>query len=190
LLEIDSERPMLRFLRRLIRNERGAVAVEMAIIGPPFLLTLLSIVELGLILTTQALLDGATRDAARLIRTGQVSAAGNTLSTFQNLLCSDMSMLLSTANCQSNVVADVISNSATNFGALTFPTCSVNNGTAPPPGQSACPFSPGNAGDVVAVQVTYNRPFIIPWVGNLLSLSTNSQHTQLQSTVVFRNEPF
>jgi Flp pilus assembly protein TadG len=180
--------PMRGLLRRLIRNERGAVAVEMAIVGPPFLLTLLSIIELGLILTTQALLDGATRDAGRLIRTGQVNAAGNTIGTFQTLLCNDMSMLLSNANCTNNVLIDVISNpNATNFGALTFAPCGSNAGSG---GPNPCPFNAGNAGDIVAVKVSYERPFIIPWVGNLLSLASDSQHTLLQSTVVFRNEPF
>jgi|HubBroStandDraft_1064217.scaffolds.fasta_scaffold26722_3 Flp pilus assembly protein TadG len=179
---------MRKLLRRLMRNERGAVAVEMAIIGPPFLLTLLSIVELGLILTTQALLDGATRDAARLIRTGQVSAAGNTIGTFQTLLCNDMSMLLSTANCTNNVLIDVVSSpTATNFAGLTFGACGSNAGSG---GPNPCPFSAGNPGDIVAVQVSYNRSFVIPWVGNLLSIASDSQKTMLQSNVVFRNEPF
>jgi Flp pilus assembly protein TadG len=179
---------MRRLLRRLIRNERGAVAVEMAIIGPPFLLTLLSIIELGLILTTQALLDGATRDSARLVRTGQVNAAGNTIGTFQTLLCNDMSMLLSSSTCTSNVLIEVTSSpNATNFGGLTFAACTSNAGSG---GPNPCPFSAGNAGDIVAVRVSYERPFIIPWVGNMLSLASDSQHTLLQSTVVFRNEPF
>lgn len=179
---------MRRLLRRLIRNERGAVAVEMAIIGPPFLLTLLSIIELGLILTTQGLLDGATRDAARLIRTGQVNAAGNTIGTFQTLLCQDMSMLLDNTTCTNNVLIDVISNpNATDFAALAFAPCTSNAGSG---GSNPCPFNGGNAGDIVAVQVSYERPFIIPWVGSMLSLASDSQHTLLQSTVVFRNEPF
>jgi Flp pilus assembly protein TadG len=161
----------------------------MAIIGPPFLLTLLSIIELGLILTTQALLDGATRDAARSIRTGQVSAAGNTLASFQSVLCADLGSLLSTANCQSNVVIDVISTTGSSFSGLSFPTCASSAGTPPPSGQSACPFTPGNSGDLVAVQVTYNRTFFVPWVGTMLSVA-NSQNTPLTSTVVFRNEPF
>jgi Flp pilus assembly protein TadG len=179
---------MRRLLRRLFRNERGAVAVEMALIGPPFLVTLLSIIELGLILTTQALLDGAGRDAARLIRTGQVSAAGNTIGTFQTLLCGDMSMLLSTSNCTNNVLINVVSSTTpTNFAGLSFASCGSNAGAG---GPNPCPFNAGNPGDIVAVQVSYNRPFIVPWVGNLLSIASNSQNTLLQSTVVFRNEPF
>ena len=179
---------MRRLLSRLIRERRGAVAVEMAIISPPFLLTLLSIIELGLILAMQATLDGATRDAARLVRTGQVSAAGNTIATFQTLLCNDMSMFLDDTTCKNNVIIDVISNpNATNFGGLTFASCGSNAGSG---GPNPCPFNAGNPGDIVAVRVSYERPFIIPWVGSLLSISSDSQHTLLQSNVVFRNEPF
>jgi len=105
----------MRMLRKLLRDDRGLAAVEFAFVGPPFLLMLLSIIELGLVLTTQAAMDGATRAAARLIRTGQVNAAGNTLSTFQNLLCSDMSMLMTTTTCQTNVIVAVVSTTGSSF---------------------------------------------------------------------------
>lgn len=178
----------MRFLRDLLRDQSGLAAVEWAFVGPMFLLMLLSIIELGITLTTQATLDGATRDAARLIRTGQVDAAGNTLASFQNQLCSEMSMFMSTTSCQTNVIISVVSTTGSSFTGISFPACSINTSSPPPPG--ACPFQPGAAGNLVGVQVTYNRAFIVPWAGSVLSASTNSQHVRLQSTVVFRNEPF
>jgi Flp pilus assembly protein TadG len=179
---------MRRLLRQLIRDERGAAAVEFALVGPPFLLTLLSIIELGLILTTQAQLDGAARTAARLILTGQVAAAGNTIGTFQTALCNNMTMLLNSATCTNNVLIDVVSSPNTaNFAGLTFPACSSNAGSG---GSNPCPFNPGTCGNIVAVQVVYNRPFIVPWVGAMLSVASNSQNATIQSTVVFQNEPF
>jgi Flp pilus assembly protein TadG len=178
----------MRMLRKLLRDESGLALIEWGFVGPMFMLMLLSIIDMGIMLTTQASLDGATRDAARLIRTGQVDAAGNTINSFQTLLCSDMSMFLTTTSCQSDVIVSVVSTTGSNFGSLTFPTCAINTSSPPPAG--ACPFSPGGAGDLVGVQVTYNRPFIVPWVGSLLSTASDSQHVRLQSTVVFRNEPF
>jgi Flp pilus assembly protein TadG len=168
--------PMRGLLRRLIRNERGAVAVEMAIVGPPFLLTLLSIVELGLILTTQALLDGATRDAARAIRTGQIFlTANNSETAFQNILCTDMGTIMNSVDCKTNLVINVVSVKSTNFSQINFNNC--------------CTWNPGGGGDVVGVQISYQRPFIIPWVGTVLSIN-NSQKVPIVTTVVFRNEPF
>ncbi len=64
----------MRIFRHIAGDAKGALAIEFAFVAPLFLLLLLVIVELGLTLTTQSLLDGATRDAARLIRTGQVQS--------------------------------------------------------------------------------------------------------------------
>ncbi len=88
----------MRKFRHIARDAKGALAVEFALVAPIFLLLLLVIVELGLTLTTQSLLDGATRDAARLIRTGQVQSQNSPITTFQTLLCSDMAPLMSVAN--------------------------------------------------------------------------------------------
>jgi Flp pilus assembly protein TadG len=172
--------------------------LEFALVAPMLLLMLVTIVDLGIMLTTQSLLDGAARDAARLIRTGQVAAAGNTISTFQNLLCSRMAPVMSTATCQSQLIFDVeVFNS---FGAVAFTPCTLNanqTGTG-----TVCSWTSSKSTDIVGVQVTYNRQFIVPWVGACLGGgscwlgagtplgSTPGNAIPLISTVVFRNEPF
>ena len=80
----------MNFVRHIAQDQRGSTAIEFAFVGPPFLLLLLAIFELGLTLTTQSVMDGAARDAARLIRTGQVQTQTSPISTFQNLLCAKM----------------------------------------------------------------------------------------------------
>jgi Flp pilus assembly protein TadG len=174
------------------------MAVEMAFVAPPFLLLLLAIFELGLTLTTQSALDGAARDAARLIRTGQVQTQGNPIGTFQNLLCTKMSSLMTISECNSKVIFAV--QVFASFGAVSFTPCTLNanqtgNGTV-------CQFSPGTGGQIVGVQANYPRPFIVPWVGGCLSggscwaggTTTGSGSgtgiAVLTSTVIFRNEPF
>ena len=104
--------------RRLADNRDGTTAVELAFVGPPFLLLLGAIFELGLTLTTQSLLDGAARDAARLIRTGQVQTQGSPIGTFQTLLCSKMSSLMSVSECDSKVIFEV--QVFTSFGSVSF----------------------------------------------------------------------
>jgi Flp pilus assembly protein TadG len=188
-----------RLLRRFVRDRKGQIAVEMALVGPPFLLVLLAIIDFGLTLATQSVLDGAARDAARLIRTGQVSAQGNAPAVFQNLLCADMSSLMSVADCNANVVFEV--QVFPNFGAIGtngFGACAQNA-----QGGTVCPFNPGAGGQVIGVRTSYARPYLIPWVGACLSggtcwagLGTSSSGsagtgtTTLVSTVIFRNEPF
>jgi Flp pilus assembly protein TadG len=189
----------MRRFWRFARDAGGVAAVEMALVGPLFLLLLLAIIELGLILTTQTVLDGASRDAARLIRTGQAQSQGSPITTFQSLLCSKMSVLMSVSNCQSSVVFDVQVFSS--FSAVSFSPCARSfNQTG---GGTACSFSPGVGGDIVAVKVSYPRPFLIPWVGACLSggrcwtgpgsasgTGSGSGTTTLTSIVVFQNEPF
>jgi Flp pilus assembly protein TadG len=174
-------------------------AIEMAFVGPPFLLLLAAIFELGLTLTTQSVLDGAARDAARLIRTGQVQSQSSPMTTFQNLLCSEVSSIISASDCANSIVFEVQIFSS--FGSVSFTPCTqtssqTGNGTV-------CSFSPGTGSNIVGVQASYPRPFIIPWVGACLSGGTcwaglgtaNGSNSgigsvTLMSTVIFQNEPF
>jgi Flp pilus assembly protein TadG len=188
-----------RIFRHLAYDRTGAVAVELAFVGPPFLLLLLGIFELGLTLTTQSLLDGAVRDAARLIRTGQVQTQNSPITVFQNLLCSDMSAIMTVSQCNSQIIFEV--QVFTSFGTVSFTPCTFNanqTGTG-----TACQFSPGTGSQIVGVQASYPRPFIIPWVGACLSgggcwaglgttngTNPGSGTVTLTSTVIFQNEPF
>ena len=189
----------MRVFRRLAGDSIGAIAIEMAVIGPAFFLLLLTILDLGLLLADQSLLDGAARDAARLIRTGQVQTATSPITTFQNLLCSDMGPVMTTAQCSANIIFEV--QTFTSFGSVSFTPCVRNNNDTTGTG-TQCSFTPGNGGDIIGVKASYNRPFIIPWVGACLSggscwagqsgagSSTGTGSVSLVSTVIFRNEPF
>ncbi len=176
----------------------------MAFVAPPFVLLLLAIIELGLTLTTQSVLDGAARDVSRQIRTGQIQTQGSPITAFQTQLCADMSTLMSVSRCQSNVIFDV--ELFTSFGSVGYTPCTHSfNGSG---SGAACQFSPGVGSTslsphIVLVRVSYPRPFIVPWVGACLSggscwagvgTSTGSNpgtgSITLSSTVVFQNEPF
>lgn len=179
-------------------GESGETMLEFAFVAPMLILLFLTIIDLGIMLMTQSLLDGSTRDAARLIRTGQVSAAGGSITTFQNLLCQEMSPIMSTSTCQSQVLIDV--NVYTTFGNVGFTPCTYNVGQTGSGTQ--CGFSPGDSSQIIGVQVTYNRRFIVPWVGACLAgqscwmginthqTTTSGNAIPLISTVVFMNEPF
>ncbi|HEX6842493.1 MAG TPA: TadE/TadG family type IV pilus assembly protein [Stellaceae bacterium] len=172
----------MRMLRDLLLDDSGLAALEWALVGPLFFLLLLATVELGLVLGTQATMDGATRDAVRLMRNGAFSAAPDPRTAFQNVLCGEMSVFANAASCQADMVVAAVSTDR--LAPLSFPPCAA--GSAPPSAQ-ACPFETGNPGDLVGVQVTYNRPFLIPWVGSVLSAASDAQHVKLVSTVVYRN---
>jgi Flp pilus assembly protein TadG len=70
---------------------RASVAIEFAILALAFLSVMPAIVDTGLLLSSQALLDSATSDAARLILIGQASRNG---AVFGSQLCSEVSTLM------------------------------------------------------------------------------------------------
>ncbi|HYM30043.1 MAG TPA: TadE/TadG family type IV pilus assembly protein [Candidatus Cybelea sp.] len=162
-----------------LRCRRGGTALEFAMVGPLFLLLLLTVVELGYLLFVQSVLSGASREAARMIRTGQVQSAPDPMTAFQNQLCLTVNLILP---CKKVVYEAFVFNS---FGSVALP---------PPKRDGAGNlqsngFTPGGAGQIVAVRVQYPYTFIVPMVGQYLSPGGLGSML-VSSTIVFRNEPF
>ncbi len=168
-------RPWALFSRGL-RERRGVAMLEFVFAGPVLLVFTGAILEFGYLLFTQAILDNATADAVRIIRTGQLQIANGTASTFLAQVCNGAGGVINCGLLQTNI------QSGTSFAALTG-TVSVNEaGNLTPQG-----FSPGAAGQDVVVQVGYSRTFLFPWVGRLLSANGTGL---LVSTAVFQNEQY
>lgn len=193
---------MVRKFARLLGNERGSYAIEFAMIAPFFLVLLLEIVDIGLLLFTQVVLDGAARDGAREIRTGQIEGTGGAAQTnFEALLCTNVHGLVPCANITYSVsIMTEFSNSTTlpTYQAPTSGQQTNPNGANFNPGGfngQAKTFNTGTGGSLVAVQIAYLRPSLVPFAnpmaimgGNQLNLASLTS-TVLASTVVFRNEP-
>jgi Flp pilus assembly protein TadG len=169
-----------QYVRKL--GERGATAVEFAIVGSLFLMLLLAIFELGYMVFVQSVLDSSARTAARQIRTGQVQASGNAQTNFQTALCAEVSSVI---GCGSLIfqVQKFANWTATQTAVNTPPARDPVTGLLIP-----VVFNAGTCGDVVAVQVTYNYKFFTLWIGQ--QLGDSMQSAFLMSTVVFQNEPF
>src|SRR5579871_5989001 len=80
------------------RDRRGNTAAEMAMVAPIVILIFLLTIELGYMLFSQAVLDGATRIAARMVRTGQAQSSGTPKSTFTTALCNNLSGIIPCAS--------------------------------------------------------------------------------------------
>jgi Flp pilus assembly protein TadG len=164
-----------RRLGRWFRCRRSTAALEFAIAAPIFVLLLGSVIENGVLLFTQAALDNATRDASRLILTGQVQQ-GAGAGAFEAKVCAELGNLVPCSSLQYNVQA------AGTFSALNVSVQSDSSGN-----MTGTQFNPGTPGQDVVVQVGYNRPYIVPLVGQYMSVNGSKL---LVSTVVFQNEPY
>jgi Flp pilus assembly protein TadG len=177
---------LTRRLTRMMRDCRGANAVEFAMVAPLFLMLMLGILDLGLTLFTQVVLDGGARDAARQIRTGQIKAGGQ--AAFAAILANDTAALIPTGQINYYV------NLMPNYAAATAPAYTASNpsgnppvvgGFGNPPQQQS--FNPGGPGSPMIVTVAYQRNSLVPFIGNWLGSVWNN--TTLMSTVIFQNEP-
>ncbi len=174
-----TERPPGR-LQRFVQDVRGVAALEFAFIAPPFFLLLFSMFEVGLTYTADVVLQNAVSDTARKIRTGQVQSAGLTREQFREMVCDEISILLS---CDQRLQIDVRRFTAFTGAGFTNPL--DNDGNY----RNDYKFEPGAPCDVVLVRAFYAWDPITPGLGDYMGTMAGGARL-LQGTAAVRNEPF
>ncbi len=162
------------------RDNRGATAVEFAMLVFPLILLIFASLQIAIIFFFDQALQTATQKAARQLLTGAVQDSGMTQAQFQQLVCGN---LPSQFQC-SNVMVDVESSSSfstTNTAPLTY-TKNAN-------GAAQGAFSPGAAGDIVIMRVLYDWPVLGGPLAVGLATQADGGHLMV-ATAVFKNEPF
>lgn len=176
-------------MRQFEKNTSGATAVEFAMVVPLFLLLLGIVLETGLMMFTEYVLQTSVQEAARLVRTGQAQTQEMTAATFKSKVCRIASLLIS---CNSKVT--VYMKSAANFqtlnntttGAASYMTVGVkSDGTT-----DATTFQCGSANQVVALIATYDYKFVIPYFMHYFGNLNNNNTRRMAGFAMFRNEPF
>jgi len=172
----EAVQPRPGLLGRLLCSRSGVTLVEFALVAPLFLLLVFAIIDNGLVLLTQSILDNATREAARQIRLGQVQSTGDKDGNglFKATLCKNFDNLISCNGVLWNV------QSADSFATLRSVGADSDGRMA------STGFSPGSAQSYVLVQVGYTRRSILPFLDRASGAAGN---LLLLSTVVFQNEP-
>lgn len=168
---------MLATLRGWRRCERGATAVEFALIAVPFLALLIAMVETALVFVAGQVLQAATSESARLVMTGQAQAM--TASQFQQAVCSRAGGFFACSQLSVNVETYASFASATQ-------TNPIKNGKLDP---SSFGFSAGKPGQIEVVQVFYPWPLGADLLGLNLNNVGGDSHL-VTATAVFRNEPY
>jgi len=165
-----------------LKDRHAAVAVEFSFVFIPFLIMFVGVIEVGLFFGTAVVLEGASTDAARLIRTGQIQDAADPVAAFEQQLCDTTSLLISCADIQYEVI-DVPDNS--------FISAETNAPTFDEDGNLVSSgFDPGGAEDVIIIRVVYRYEFLTPLLGELMESSAGTNSSVLMSSVVLMNEPY
>ena len=171
----------LRAARAISRDRRGSVAIEFSLIAIPFFMLLFGVLEVGIIFFGSSMLEKATADAGRLIRTGQAQEQQMTQQQFHDYICTQVSLLLS---CGANLQVDVEAYS--DFGDVQIPDPIGPDGKL---NQNLDNYQLGVAGNIVLVRTFYTWDIITPLLKPFFANLANGQRL-LSSSSAFRNEPF
>ncbi len=175
---------MRRSLRRIGRNNKGAAAVEFALVSPLFFAFIFSLFEAGLLFTRIALVEDATRTASRQIYTGAVQTGGITQDQLKQVICDNTFGFVS---CGDSITLEV--QPINNFASL--PT---NAAVCDESGDELTPivqYTPGAPSQTVFVRVCVTVPVITPGLGLGLALNkTANDNYAIVTSFAFESEPF
>jgi Flp pilus assembly protein TadG len=172
-----------RRLRRRWRANGGSAAIEFAMIAPVLFLFLFGIIETGVIYFGTAMLQNATDDTARKIRTGEMTGP-LTSSQVVAQVCGEINGLISASDCQNNLQVDL--RSYTNFGGSGYPSVTKPDGTIDP---SKLEVQAAADCSVVLLRSFYPWTIMTPLMSTLLENTTTGQYI-LSSSAAFRTEPY
>lgn len=166
-------------LRKLVKNTSGATMLEFALVAIPTFMLMLGMIEIGLMTLDRSVVEGATREAARKIRTGAVQTSADPLATFKQTFCSN---LFNVYDC-TTFSFDV--RTFPSFAAIALPAVQFNQNGQP----SNLVFQPGGAGTVTTVRVVHRHAFGTPLVGSMMGSGTGNS-VPITATAVFKTEPY
>ncbi len=168
---------------RRFGDERGATAVEFAIVALPFVALIIAGLQIGLFCLSQSALEVATEKSARLVLTGTEQSQAATQQQFLAVVCSKLPAILN--DCSKLMVDAQV---ATNFSSAntSSPTITYNpDGTV----SNTWQYNIGGAGDIVVMRVMYLLPTVTGPLGLGMANTTNNRRL-IMATAVFKNEPY
>jgi Flp pilus assembly protein TadG len=169
-------------LRRFVRQEDGAAAVEFAMVAAPFLALVFAIIETAIVFFAGQTLETAVADASRLILTGQAQQQNFDQAAFKQAVCARIFGLF---DCENGILVDVQKYNSFGGSNTSKPLDSQGN-LQPGFGNN---YQPGGPGDIVVVRAVYEWPVYVQLLGFNLADMKNGKRL-VMATAAFRNEPY
>ena len=174
-----------KFVRRYLKSESGATAVEFSLVAFPFFMVMGCICETGIMLFTEYAIQSGVQEASRQIRTGQAQTSGLSAAAFKAKIC-DSAVIV--AGCSANLTVYV--RPAASFATLktvlpNYLNVGLKADGTPNPGSFNC----GAASQAAGVVATYDWTFTMPFMDFLGNISGGKKR-RLYGIAIFQNEPF
>ena len=184
----------IKISKAFVRNERGMVAAEFALIAPIFIALILAIVEFGIVYMRFNIIEDSVEETARVMKTGRQfstlpSTCADEAACFLEYFCDGVDELLK-CSPGSNFSYDVVS-------YATFQDLAADNASLPCPtdqggGQrddASPPYDVGVSSSIMRIRVCYELPAINPYLG-IAFPQTGSGNLKFLRTMIFVNEPY
>jgi Flp pilus assembly protein TadG len=169
-----------------LRDDKAAAAVEFAMVAPLFFLMLGVVLETGLMMFTEYVLQTSVQEAARLVRTGQAQEQKMTKAKFKDEICDLAGIII---DCQNDVT--VYMNSEADFGTLATQVPSyMSIGPADDGTPGASSNDCGAPEESVALIATYDWDFSIPYFMSFMGNRKSDTSRRMAGFAMFKNEPF
>ena len=152
---------MIKTLRRWLRREEGVTAVEFSLVAMPLFTIIFGIIELSMFFASGTVLEGASSEAARRIRTGQVQQADDPEEAFKTLLCHQAGAMLDCDKIQYEVIH--MGNNTFSLADTMEPQFDEDGNLIPHP------FDAGGDSDVILVRAYYQWHFYTPFLSTMLT---------------------
>jgi Flp pilus assembly protein TadG len=168
------------YLQDIMRDARGATAIETALVLTPFALLIFGIIEVSVLYLGAISLEDAVASAGRQIRTGTIAGPAG-LEAFRTIFCGEVAAVVA---CNNNLT--IIVESFTSFDEVNFAAPLIDPVTGDLVGDS---FDPGGAGSINLIRVAYSYDIMTPLLSQYLGDGSTGSKI-LEASTVIRNEPF
>lgn len=172
--------------RRFAFDRSGASAVEFAIVAPVFLMFMFATFEVGWFYFVNSMVDGATTNAARILRTGQAQKVEMSSGEFFNqIVCpkvevfGDCSSRLTVEVKKYDKFADMAADAGAPFICRDASQSEIDD----------IPYDPGGESQIVRIRLCFLYDTLNPAIGMSLAQNELGQR-KVTATYVLRTEPF